>query len=124
MKQQQIRNAYQIVEEMRNNGERYPLRVSDALFRVKKALQSQWEFQQEEVQKIYELYKPEQEGMQLHFETPEKAEEFTKAVDELANLEVELDYVKPRINISLAETAGFTLAEREALDEFIEFIDE
>lgn len=124
MTNQDIRNAYQIVEEMRNSNETYPLRVSDALFRVKKALQDQWDFQQEEIQKLYDRLKPEAEGDKLHFADTKDAQEFADKINELSTMEVELEFTKPKIRISLAETAGFTLTQREVLDVFIDFVDD
>ena len=120
MKQSKIIAAYNALENLKRQNIRYPSSVSLALFKVKKALQDQKEYQDEEQQKIFEDLKPEVvDDHRFKFASDEAAREFAKRLQELENLEVDLEFAKP--TIKLCDDYGFTLAEIEALADFIEF---
>ena len=120
MKQSKIMSAYQAIEKIKNKDKEYPLNITYTLFKVKKMLQDQWDFQLEEEKKIFNQFSPEvQENGDYKFESREKAQEFTDKLAELGNMEVDLKITKPKIKLS--EQIDLTLGEIEALDEFIEF---
>lgn len=120
MKQYKIITAYNIIEEMRKKKIEYPSTVSYALFRVKKALQDQYEFQSEEERKILEELKPDVNGPgQFDFHNNENAQRFLDRLEELRQLDVDLDYTKP--TIKLTDNLPMTIEEAEALDDFINF---
>lgn len=120
MKQYKIITAYNTVEEMRKKKVEYPSTVSHALFKLKKALQDQYEFQSEEEKKILNELKPDvDEPGKFNFHSKENAELFLKKMEELGQLDVDLDYKKP--TIKLTDSLPMTIDEIEVLDDFIVF---
>ena len=120
MKQGKIIAAYNTIENLRKQDVRYPSTVSMALFRTKKALEAQYEFQSEEEKKLVEELNPTQEDNgTLKFASEEDAQKFVNRMREINDIDVDLDYTKQKIK--LRDEFGLTLDEIETLDPFIEF---
>jgi len=118
MKQQNVVSAYKTI--LRFEKEELPLDISLAFFRLKKALSDQWEFQIKEEEKIFEKYPSKQdENGNLVFNDAETKAKFAEAFAELADLEVLEDFEK--IPISIGDRMKLSIADVEALDNFIEF---
>lgn len=123
MKQFKIIAAYKTIEDIKQRNKEYPLAVAHAIFKIKKTLQDQWDFQVEEERKLFEKYSPvSDDGNSIKFASDEDAKAFSSKIAELSDMDVELDYIKPKIRLS--EQFDLTLSEMEALDDFIEFIGE
>lgn len=120
MKQSKIIIAYNTIEQIKKREMVYPSTVSYALFKTKKALQDQYDFQSEEETKLLKEFNPEQgENGNLKFKSNDEASQFLTKLDELGNLEVKLEYEKQKIK--LTDDLKFSVAEIEALDDFIVF---
>lgn len=117
MKQGQIVKAYQAIQKHEN--EELPLDISYAFFKVKKQLTDQWNFQLEREKVIFDKYKISNENGQLTFEKPEDQNKFIHEIEELADMEIDWEYDKVKVNIG--DRMQITISELEALDEFMEF---
>lgn len=123
MKQGDIIKAYHVLEKYEQKD--LPLKVSYALFKVKSKIKDQVEFQLEKEQELYKKYKPiPQEDGSLKFESEEVAKkfamEFTKRIDELADIDVDIDN-KKKSRISLDQLVDMSMEDIECLEPFIEF---
>lgn len=118
MKQNQFVKAYLTVQSHEND--KLPLNVSYAFYKLKKNLQTQWDFQVEKEREIMEKYHPttNEQGM-YQFESDEARSNFGKELTDLAQLEVPMDFDK--VHIDMNSEINFSVAEIEALDEFVEF---
>lgn len=118
MKQQKIVDAYKVIQKHRN--ESLPLDISYGLFKLKKLLQPQWDFEIEQEQAIFQKYKPEQlESGEFKFASNEDRDNFAKEMADLLNMES--DYDEDKIHIDFKDRLDLPLVDIEALDDFIEF---
>lgn len=118
MKQQDYINAYKVIQKYEN--EKLPLNVSYGLFKVKKLLQDQWDFEVSRETEIYEKYKVSiNEDGTFKFETPEDREGFLKDFEELLGMEV----VQPieKIRFDFGDQIQMSVSDIEALSNFVEF---
>lgn len=106
----------------------FPIRDALALLRLKKALETAYEFQTQEEQKLVEEYHPKIEGGKItmpYSETDEvvkgKAREFFEKLAELNKMEIEID-VEPA-HISIPDGISIAPDTLLALDGFVEWGD-
>ena len=119
MKQQQILNAYKVIQKYSND--KLPLDISYAFFKLKKALQEQWEFELERERKIFDKYHPTQEeDGQLKFDNDEDMKNFSKELTELLDMEVDM-YDFSKIKVDFGGRLDMPVVDIEALDDFITF---
>ena len=118
MKQQQIVNAYKVIKKYEE--EKLPLDISLALFKLKKRLQDQWDFEIEQERKIFDKYQPEQ-GSAGSFNFKSKEDEAGFAKDIAALLNMDVDWDEDKIKIDFGGRVDMSLADVEALDDFITF---
>jgi len=119
MKQQQVVNAYKVIQKYQN--EKLPLNVSLGLFKLKQALQPVWDFQVHEEQKIFDRYHPtQQEGSDsFQFSNDEDEQNFVQELGELLNMEA--DYCKEKFKIDFGDQINMPISDIEVLNDFIEF---
>lgn len=122
MKQYKIINAYKIIQDIEKKDKEYPLTISHAIFKVKRALQDQWDFQIAEEQKIFAKYHPKQlEDGRFQVDSEELGAEWMDKLTQLSNMDVDIDYSKPQIRIT--DDVGLTVREVDALSDFVDFIE-
>lgn len=126
MKQKDIVKAYHTI--MKHEKDDLPLKVSYGLYRVKNIIKEQIEFQNGKEREIFMKYKPKtNDDGSFKFESAEQAEEFAKEFDskitEVTEMDVDLgEFKKPRIPID--QLVDVSVEDIEALEPFIEFIEE
>lgn len=123
MKQKDIIKAFHALQKYEEKD--LPIRISYSLFKVKKLIEDQVEFQLNAEQEIFQKYKPtSNEDGSLKFESEEQArefaQEFSNKIDEIGEIEVELD-LKNKPKISLDQIVDMSIEDIEALEPFIEF---
>lgn len=118
MKQGAIVKAYKVLNKIGQQD--LPIRLAYDLFRVKKALQPQWDFQLAEEEKAISGAREEANG-DIAFDTPEAAEACRGRLAELAEIDVEDLKVTP-VQIPL-NTPGLKLSmeDIDALSMFVKF---
>lgn len=124
MKQKDIISAYKAVAaftQREKEAHKASLRMNHAIFKTRKLLEAQHQFQLESEQNIYNEFSPKQlEGNLLDFGTPQKKNEFFARLKELEEMDVDLGpFEKPVV--SLGEEVSLDPDEIAALDPFIEF---
>lgn len=118
MKQQQIVNAYKVIQKYKEK--ELPLDISYGLFKLKKLLQPAWDFELEEEGKIFDKYHPTQgENNELTFASVEDKTNFAKDMASL--LDMESDYDEDKVIIDFNNRLDLTLTDIEALDDFVQF---
>ncbi len=126
MKQIDIVKAFHVLEKYAQT--QLPLKVSYAFYKVKTIIKDQVEFQNNKEREIFEKYKPKtNDDGSFKFESAEQAEEFAKEFDskitEVTEMDVDLgEFKKPRIPID--QLVDVSVEDIEALEPFIEFIEE
>lgn len=126
MKQIDIVKAYHVLEKYAQI--QLPLKVSYAFYKVKTIIKDQVEFQNNKEREIFEKYKPKtNDDGSFKFESAEQAEEFAREFDskitEVTEMDVDLgEFKKPRIPID--QLVDVSVEDIEALEPFIEFIEE
>lgn len=123
MKQKDIIKAYKAIEKYEQKP--IPLKASYALFKTKKLIQDQIDFQNKEEREIYKKYKPTpQEDGSLKFDSQEKAVEFAKEFDakikEIIDIDVDLGEFK-KFKIPVDQIIDISVEDIEALEPFIDF---
>lgn len=110
--------AYKTINKI--SGGNLPLPVAFALFKMKKKLAAQFEFQIEQEQKIIEECKAsvDAEG-NWTFESEEDKKAFVERLTEVSNMPVEID-IDPQ-TIPLNANIELSVEDMEALENFIEF---
>lgn len=118
MKQQEYINAYKVIQKFEN--EKLPLDISFGLFKVKKLLQDQWDFQVSREKEIFELYNPKvtEEGTFV-FKSKDDEKGFTEDFTELMNMDV--DKTIDKIHIDFGSRIEMSISDIEALSSFVEF---
>ena len=117
MKQGAIVKAYKVLNKIGQQD--LPIRLAYDLFRVKKALQPQWDFQLAEEEKAISGAREEANG-DIAFDTPEAAEACRGRLAELAGIDVDLKVTPAQIPLN---TLGLKLSmeDIEALSMFVKF---
>ena len=117
MKQFRIIKAYKALIKLGQQD--LPIKLAFDLFKIKQALQPQWDFQVDEEAKLTTGTKVNADGS-VTFESPEAAAAFRQRLKELSDIDVDLK-IKP-VQIPLS-TPGLTLSmdDVDALDCFVQF---
>lgn len=116
MKQQQIVDAYKTI--LKFEEKELPLKTSYQLFKLKKKLTTQWEFELDKEKEIMEKYHPTYNENRLVFKSAEDQNGYANDMIELLSMEVD-DIEKT--DIEFGEEFGISIADIEALDEFVNF---
>lgn len=118
MKQHIFINAYKTLSKFENK--ELPLKTSYGLFKLKKALQIQWDFELKQEEEIFSKYHPIQsEDGGLVFDSPEDQQNFAAELSELLDMDVE--EVPEKIDIVQSDDLVLSVADIEALDYFVNF---
>lgn len=117
MKQFRIIKAYKALTKLGQQD--LPIRLAFDLFKIKQALQPQWDFQLDEENKLTASAKVNADGS-VTFDTPEAAEMFRQKLKDLSDIDVDLKVTPVRIPLSIP---GLTLSmdDIDALDCFVQF---
>ena len=117
MKQFRIIKAYKALTKLGQQD--LPIRLAFDLFKIKQALQPQWDFQLDEENKLAASAKVSADGS-VTFDSPEAAEAFRQKLKELSDIDVDLKITPARIPLSIP---GLTLSmdDIDALDCFVQF---
>ncbi len=117
MKQAAIIKAYRAINKLGQQD--LPIKLAFDLFKIKQALQPQWDFQVDEENKLAVNAKVNADGS-VTFDSPEAAEAFRQKLKELSDIDVDLKITPARIPLSIP---GLTLSmdDIDALDCFVQF---
>ena len=117
MKQFRIIKAYKALIKLGQQD--LPIKLAFDLFKIKQALQPQWDFQVDEENKLAVNAKVNADGS-VTFDSPEAAEAFRQKLKELSDIDVDLKITPARIPLSIP---GLTLSmdDIDALDCFVQF---
>ena len=117
MKQFRIIKAYKALTKLGQQD--LPIRLAFDLFKIKQALQPQWDFQLDEENKLTASAKVNADGS-VTFDTPEAADMFRQKLKDLSDIDVDLKITPVRIPLSIP---GLTLSmdDIDALDCFVQF---
>ena len=117
MKQFKIIKAYKALTKLGQQD--LPIKLAFDLFKIKQALQPQWDFQVDEENKLAVNAKVNADGS-VTFDSPEAAEAFRQKLKELSDIDVDLKITPARIPLSIP---GLTLSmdDIDALDCFVQF---
>lgn len=117
MKQAAIIKAYRAINKLGRQD--LPIKLAFDLFKIKQALQPQWDFQVDEENKLAVNAKVNADGS-VTFDSPEAAEAFRQKLKELSDIDVDLKITPARIPLSIP---GLTLSmdDIDALDCFVQF---
>lgn len=118
MNQEKYVNAYKVIRKYES--EKMPLDISYGLFKVKKILQDQWDFEVAKEQEIFDRYNPViDDNGNFRFESAEDQTNFAKEISDLLSMEVDEDFDKVKINFD--NKIEMSLSDIEALSDFVEF---
>ncbi len=117
MKQFKVIKAYKALTKLGQQD--LPIKLAFDLFKIKQALQPQWDFQVDEETKLAAGAKVSDDGS-VTFESPEAAAAFRQRVNELGDIDVDLKVKPVQIPLSIP---GLTLSmdDVDALDCFVQF---
>lgn len=117
MKQFKVIKAYKALTKLGQQD--LPIKLAFDLFKIKQALQPQWDFQLDEENKLAANAKVNADGS-VTFDSPEAAEAFRQKLKELSNIDVDLKVKPVQIPLSIP---GLTLSmdDIDALDCFVQF---
>ena len=117
MKQFRIIKAYKALTKLGQQD--LPIKLAFDLFKIKQALQPQWDFQLDEENKLTASAKVNADGS-VTFDTPEAAEMFRQRLKDLSDIDVDLKVKPVQIPLSIP---GLTLSmdDIDALDCFVQF---
>ena len=117
MKQFKIIKAYKALTKLGQQD--LPIKLAFDLFKIKQALQPQWDFQVDEETKLTASAKINADGS-VTFESPEAAAAFRQRLKELSDIDVDLKVKPVQTPISIP---GLTLSmdDVDALDCFVQF---
>ena len=118
MKQGKIIEAYRVIKNMAQ--ESFPLPVAYSLYKIRKAMEPQADFQIEREKSLIEEFNghPGENGM-INFGESEVAKKFLEKIKELEEMEVEFDF-EP-VHIPLTENINITPNDIDKLDGFVIF---
>lgn len=117
MKQYAIIKAYKALTKLGQQD--LPIKLAFDLFKIKRALQTQWDFQVDEEAKLTAGTTVNPDGS-VTFETPEKAEAFRARLKELASIDVDLKIKPVQIPLSIPGLK-LSMDDIDALDCFVQF---
>lgn len=117
MKQIKIINAYKVIQKYEQK--ELPLDIAYAFFKLKKELADQWNFQIEREQAIYDKYSPKNEDGKLIFDSSESQRKFSEELGELLSMDV--DWFEDKIKVDIGDRLMLSVADIEALDDFMTF---
>lgn len=117
MKQFKVIKAYKALTKLGQQD--LPIKLAFDLFKIKQALQPQWDFQLDEENKLTASAKVNADGS-VTFESQEAAAAFRQRLKELSDIDVDLKVKPVQIPISIP---GLTLSmdDVDALDCFVQF---
>ena len=117
MKQFRIIKAYKALTKLGQQD--LPIKLAFDLFKIKQALQPQWDFQLDEENKLTASAKVNADGS-VTFDTPEAADMFRQKLKDLSDIDVDLKVKPVQIPLSIP---GLTLSmdDIDALDCFVQF---
>jgi len=117
MKQFKVIKAYKALTKLGQQD--LPIKLAFDLFKIKQALQPQWDFQLDEEKKMTDSAKVNADGS-ITFESQEAAAAFRQRLKELSDIDVDLKVKPVQIPISIP---GLTLSmdDVDALDCFVQF---
>ena len=117
MKQFKVIKAYKALTKLGQQD--LPIKLAFDLFKIKQALQPQWDFQLDEENKLTASAKVNADGS-VTFDTPEAAEMFRQRLKDLSDIDVDLKVKPVQIPLSIP---GLTLSmdDIDALDCFVQF---
>ena len=117
MKQFRIIKAYKALIKLGQQD--LPIKLAFDLFKIKQALQPQWDFQVDEENKLTASAKVNHDGT-VSFDSPEAADAFRQKLKDLSDIDVDLKITPARIPLSIP---GLTLSmdDIDALDCFVQF---
>ncbi len=123
MKHEKIINAYMALERM--SGTEIPLSISYKLFKIKKMLQPQWDFQRERIDAVIQKYKTQTNmdgsiSIQNDEDKEKCVTELNDMIKEINDMDVDLNYVDKQ-EISLDTNIKMTISDIDALSDFINF---
>lgn len=101
--------------------ERFPLPVALKLAELKRETQKAYDFQLEEETKIFTAYKPEIDGTEARFRTPEDCLHFDEEMRKLKELDVPFEL--PAVIVPTGCGASISPEDVEALDGFVTFVE-
>lgn len=122
MKQSDIVKVYNTICNYKNREAKNhegSLRFNHAIFLVQKAIEPHIEFQNEQQQKLYDEFKPEVDGDTFDFGTAERRIEFMNKMKDIGELDVNIDFDKPTIDLS--ENVSLDPDEIASLEPFVIF---
>lgn len=118
MKQREYIDAYKVIQKYEN--EKLPLDISFGLFKVKKILQDQWDFQVSREREIFDQYKPQlKEDGTFVFEKDSDREAFMTDFTELFDMDVDKEVEK--VHIDFGSRIEMSITDIEVLSNFVEF---
>jgi len=117
MKQFRIIKAYKALIKLGQQD--LPIKLAFDLFKIKQALQPQWDFQLDEEKKLAASAKVNADGSVM-FDTPEAAEKFEQKLKNLSDIDVDLKVTPAQIPLN---TPGLKLSmeDIDALSTFVKF---
>lgn len=119
MKQNKIIKAYNVLDKMSQM--QFSLKTSYNIMKLKKQLQTQYDFQSAEQQKAFDAFNGKiSENNQLYFQNVEDMQAFSDKLNELADLDIDIDIKS--IEIALTEEISITPQELQSLEGFVNFI--
>ena len=122
MKQNQVIRAYNAMKKLAN--QELPIKISCKIHRLMVSIRPAWDFQLNEEDKILRRLNPTTlENGALQFNSPEDAKEFRDKLDEIGNMDTEDMDLHP-IQLPIPEGALISANDLEALEGFVEFVEE
>jgi len=125
MKHSQIVKAYLALDRMSSN--EMPLALGYQLFKIRKLLKPQWDFQREHLATMLKKYNPTElmDGT-YKFKTPEEGEkcaiELNAELEKMNNMDVELaDFKRPTIHLDT--DIKISIEDIDALSDFVNFVE-
>lgn len=123
MKNSEIIKAYTVLNRI--SADEMPLSISYKLFKVKKLLQPQWDFQQERCDSVIKKYNPKKlyDGS-MQFKSKAEGEkcanELNELVEEIGEMEIDFADIKKQ-TIRLDTDIKLSISDIDALSSFIDF---
>ncbi len=123
MKHSDVIKAYMVLSNI--SSDEMPLSISYKLFKVKKMLQPQWDFQKERIDSVMKKYEPvRQMDGSIKFRNRKDGEkcanELNKMMEEIDEMEIDFADIK-RPSICLDTDINLSIADIDALSPFVEF---
>lgn len=117
MKQFRIIKAYKALTKLGQQD--LPIRLAFDLFKIKRALQPQWDFQVDEENRMTAGANVNADGSVV-FESPAEAEAFRQRLKEISAMDVDLKVKPVQVPLSIPGLK-LSMEDIEALDGFVQF---